>query len=592
MKYLFLLFLFLSGGLFAENIPEEKAKALAGHFFQSSSTTRTTTASIRLVLKDENISTRTSGESPAFYVFGKDNGKGFVIVAGDDVVMPILGYSFDNNFPGDDLPVNFKQWLEEISEQINIARRERLKSPPVVEQAWNALRVGNPVVKLETALWNQEMPYNKECPIINGKKTYTGCTITATVIVMKYHEWPDMGIGTIPGYTTSTYGYSVPDRTLNRPYQWSKMPLTYTNYSTEEGDAVAALMYDCGVMLEADYGPIGSSGTGAYPTKIVSGLTTYMKYDKSARYLNRSSYSNPEWHRLMQKELKEKRPIIYSGFNPEGGHSFVLDGYTEDEYYSVNWGWGGYCNGYFLLSALEPYGQGAGGSGSHYNNNQNAVIGLKKEEGGEYAEDIRFENYLLNGFTTNETSFEKDKPFLVSVGFIQNTGSAVFSGTIMLGLTDKTGKIKQELYVFSVPALEPRYGYNLKDRQLTIKVPIETGDRIRAFYKSVRSPEWTLIQGNEDNGCVWELVIADEQSIEESTSVIYNKKTKIFTLQLKEGVEVQLFTANGTDQSQHCRIQGSEVVIDANVLTAGSYILKLRKAKEYKELKFIIGASK
>ena len=171
-------------------------------------------------------------------------------------------------------------------------------------------------------------------------------------------------------------------------------------------------------------------------------------------------------------------------------------------------------------------------------------------------------------------------------------GSSVFSGTIMVGLTDKTGKIKQELYSFSVPALQPRYGYNLKDRWLTIKVPIETGDRIRAFYKSVRSPEWTLIQGNEENGCVWELIIADEQSIEESTSIIYNKKTKIFTLQVKDGVEVQLFTANGTDESRHCRIQGGEIIIDANVLTTGSYTLKLRKAKEYKELKFIIGTSK
>lgn len=591
MKYLFLLFLFLSGGLFAENIPEEKAKAVAGNFFQSSSTARTTTVSVRLILKDENISTRANGASPAFYVFGKDNGKGFVIVAGDDVVMPILGYSFKNNFPGNHLPVNLKDWLEEISEQINRARREGLKSPPAVAQAWTALKVGNPVIKLETALWNQDMPYNKECPIINGKRTYTGCTITATAIVMKYHEWPDMGIGTIPGYTTSTYRYNVPDRTLNRPYLWAKMPLTYTNYSTEEEDAVAALMYDCGVILRADYGPIGSSGTGASTAIIASDLPTYMKYDKSARYLSRSSYSNQEWHRLMQKELQEKRPIVYSGFNETAGHAFVLDGYAEDDYYSVNWGWGGYCNGYFLLSALEPHGQGAGGSG-HYNNNQGAVIGLKKDEGGEYIEEIRFGNNQLNGFTTSETSFEKDKPFPVSVGFIQNMGSSVFSGTIMVGLTDKTGKIKQELYSFSVPALQPRYGYNLKDRWLTIKVPIETGDRIRAFYKSVRSPEWTLIQGNEENGCVWELIIADEQSIEESTSIIYNKKTKIFTLQVKDGVEVQLFTANGTDESRHCRIQGGEIIIDANVLTTGSYTLKLRKAKEYKELKFIIGTSK
>lgn len=172
----------------------------------------------------------------------------------------------------------------------------------------------------------------------------------------------DTGIGTIPGYTTSTYRYNVPGPTLNRPYRWSKIPLTYTNYTTEEENAVAALMYDCGVMLQADYGPVESLDTGAYSAKIVSGQTTYIKYDKSARYLNRSSYSNDEWHRLMQTKLEEKRPIVYSGFNETAGHSFVLDGYTEDDYYSVNWRWRGYCNSYFLLSALAPYGQEAGRS--------------------------------------------------------------------------------------------------------------------------------------------------------------------------------------------------------------------------------------
>lgn len=39
-----------------------------------------------------------------------------------------------------------------MSKQINMARRECLKSPQAVAQAWTALRVGNPVIKLETAL--------------------------------------------------------------------------------------------------------------------------------------------------------------------------------------------------------------------------------------------------------------------------------------------------------------------------------------------------------------------------------------------------------------------------------------------------------
>lgn len=596
MKHLFLLFsIFLSGILFAKDIPLEKAKALAGNFFQTSSMSRATTSSVRLIWDGENISTRASGASPAYYVFNNDSGKGFVVVAGDDVVMPILGYSYENSFPQDDLPANLKSWMEGLHGQINAARRDNLKSTWAVKQAWNTINTDNLVVKLETALWNQEMPYNNACPIINGRKTYTGCTITAMAIVMKYHEWPDMGIGTVPGYTTLTYGYRVPDCILNRPYDWAKMPLVYNNYSTEEGDQVAALMYDCGVMLQANYKPIGSSGTEAYLMDIASLLSTYMKYDKSARYLSRASYSNEEWHGLLQKELKEKRPVIYSGHNDKGGHTFVLDGYTEDDYYSVNWGWGGHCNGYFLLSALEPYEQGAGGTGKHYNDIQSAVVGLKKDEGGDYAEEIRFvqDNDLgINGFATSETSFEKDKSFRISVGFIQNAGSANFSGSILFGLTDKTGKIKQRFYSLPIGGMGPLYGHSYRDLRWTITIPIEDGDRIRAFYKSTKTPEWTLIRGNEDDGCVWDLLVSDEQSLEASTSVVYNKGTKRLSLQVKNGVEVHLFAADGTDHSRHCQVQDNEFSIDTGVLPAGVYILKLQRAKEYKELKFTIGAKK
>lgn len=595
MRYLFLLFFsFLSAILFAENVPVERAKVLAGHFFQFSPASAGTGVSVRLVGKDENRLTRAGGEAPAYYVFNNDNGKGFVIVAGDDVVMPVLGYSFENSFPQEDLPDNLQSWLEGLRGQINAARRDRLKSTPAVKQAWDTKNTGNPVVKLETALWDQEIPYNKDCPVIQGKRTYTGCTMTAMAIVMKYHEWPDMGTGTIPGYITPTYKYRVPDRVLDHPYNWAKMPLTYHSYSTEEEDEVAALMYDCGVMLQANYKPVGSSGTEAYLMDIASGLSTYMKYDKSARYLGRSSYSDEEWHELLQKELKERRPVIYSGRNDKGGHTFVLDGYTQDRYYSVNWGWGGRCNGYFLLSALEPYEQGAGGAGRHYNEIQSAVLGLKKDEGGDYAEEIRFEKddaSGINGFATQETSFEMDKPFRVSAGFILNAGSAKYNGAIMFGLTDKTGQIKQQLYFRSVGGWLPRSGQIYRDIQLTITVPVEGGDRIRAFYKSSATQEWILIRGNEDEGCVWELLAAAEPSLEAGTSVAYNKRTRMLTLQVTDDVEVRLFAADGTDHSQHCEAQGNGFRIDTSVLPAGLYILKLQKAKEYKELKFTIGAS-
>lgn len=65
----------------------------------------------------------------------------------------------------------------------------------------------------------------------------------------------------------------------------------------------------------------------------------------------------------------------------------------------------------------------------------------------------------------------------------------------------------------------------------------------------------------------------------------------MLTLQVTDDVEVRLFAADGTDHSQHCEAQGNGFRIDTSVLPAGLYILKLQKAKEYKELKFTIGTS-
>ena len=148
------------------------------------------------------MSARAVGEAPAYYVFGCTDSEGFVIVAGDDAVMPVLGYSFDSSFPQTDLPVNLKLWLQGISEEIAEKRRAPTYGSTQsnsLAQRWTTVRAGQAVVELETAKWDQANPYNWLCPHIAGKETYTGCTATATAIVMRYHQWPKAGSGTLPG---------------------------------------------------------------------------------------------------------------------------------------------------------------------------------------------------------------------------------------------------------------------------------------------------------------------------------------------------------------------------------------------------------
>lgn len=132
-------------------------------------------------------------------------------------------------------------------------------------------------------------------------------------------------------------------------------------------------MFDCGMMLQADYGLDGTA-TAASLSNVLSALVTYMKYDKSACFLKRAVYTTDDWYSLLKKELKEKRPIIYRGAKDKGGHAFILDGYTTDNYFHVNWGHSGNHNGYYTLSALGYNEE------NYYNANQWAIIGLKKDE--------------------------------------------------------------------------------------------------------------------------------------------------------------------------------------------------------------------
>ena len=591
-RFFFLWFLFFSGIVLAGNVTEDQARQIAVSFWQSAPVTRGGIPSLQMVFHSEDLVTRSSVQSPAYYVFDNTGGPGFVIVAGDDVAMPVLGYSFEHEFSKDNLPANLKAWLEYMRDEVNEARRSGAKAESVVTRAWSQVEVGTPVVELETAKWNQMEPYNLLCPIVGGESTYTGCTATAVAIVMRYHQWPEKGVGTLPGYKISR-GEVLPELPLGHTYDWKNMPLEYPymGYSQAEANAVAVLMRDCGWMIFSDYGPIGSVGTMASSYDIPSGLKTYMGYDKKARIISRNGYSTFEWNALMKGELDNSRPIIYAGFSVRSGHAFVLDGYTDQDYYRVNWGWGGYCDGYFLLTALDPEGQGAGGSEGGYNTSQTAVIGIQKDDGGTNLEELRYSERFneqdLCGLIVDE-SVVSGRPFDLYSGCMKNSGSGTFTGELMFAVADKEGNIIEELYTMSVSDwLESQY-FCPSIGNVTINTLVLPGYRIRGYYRSANTPEWTLIKGNDEDGCVWDLLIADEYSIEETTQLTYNKKSRLLRLLVKDGVSVSLRSSGGSDCSDKCQIQGNEITVDTSLLRDGTYSLTLQKGDDRKTLNFSV----
>ena len=340
----------------------------------------------------------TTGQSP-IYVFNATNGNGFVIVSGDERTEEILGYGTDSRFDEKKLSETMKEWLKEYAIQIDDLQKGRMKSKPLKVSTHEAIG------KLVSAQWDQGEAsssgdaFNQLCPTIQGIRCKTGCVATAMAQVMRHHKWPTNYCSKIPGFTSNeTLGYlsSLP----KLKFDWNNMLDRYNEgQSTKECKAVAQLMEYCGYALQMNYGTNESS---AYLIDVAAALRNYFDYDVNTRYVYRSDYSAEGWDNLIYKEIKNGRPVVYNGFNPGGGHAFVCDGYDGHGFYHINWGWGGYCNGYFKLSILNPTGGGTGSSSSNsgYSVDQGAIVGIQKPTGTtEERRTLSLEDFFSNGHT-------------------------------------------------------------------------------------------------------------------------------------------------------------------------------------------------
>ncbi len=580
MKQKLLLFAFLlvafaiPSSLFAESITKEQAKKIAIDFLKSNSTL-TNVSQLNLVYDGADKVKSGDNTTPALYIYDNPNGKGFVIVAGDDIAYPVLGYSFENDFPLSNLPANIKKWIEGLEKRINYGRSKGYESNPVYS---TKASIGSIVTKMTTAKWNQDHPYNLLAPSYGGAQCYTGCTITATAIIMKYHQYPESG----PSYYTDRYHIFVPSITLGHKYNWNNMLDSYSNvqYTQEQANSVAQLMAEIGTAVQADY---GTDGTGASTDAVVTSLIKYYNYDKSALNHMREYYNTSDWIEMIKAELNNNRPVLYSGFNEEAGHAFVLDGYTTENYFSINWGWGGYCDGYFMLDALYPSGSGIGGNNDHYNFNQGCITNLKPNAGGDWVEKLGIAG---KGFMCSASKIESNKPYQIILDQLFNNGNCLFVGNIMCALTDKNGNIKEELANFYIPQetnLMPGWGWDDFSFEITIRSNIEEGDRLRMFYKTEKLNNWVLIKGGEE--CKWELILRDLAPIDKVSSLSYNKTTKTLVINIDQGITVNLFDSNNNNLSSKCKVEDKKVTVNTSDLPSDTYTIKLSRNTDVVELK-------
>lgn len=322
-----------------------------------------------------------------FYIFVHAQGKGYVIVAADDCVQPIIAYSLSNSFVFP-LPAHVQAQLQGYEEEIAYYKSAGMRATGEISELWQSMLNGSytprnttSVAPMLTTTWNQSPYYNDLCPDSAGIHAVTGCTATATAQVMKYWNWPVTGTGSFT-YTDDNFGTLTANFGATT-YNWSMMPNALNSQSTTaQVNAVATLMFHVGVAIETDYG-INSSGAYAnsygYSTLSCSenALKDYFGYKNTLYSVYKDQTTSANWVSILTAEMDAGRPVIESGHGG-GGHAFVCDGYDNNGLFHINWGWGSAYDGYFAHDALNPGGGGTGSSSmGTYNQDQSLVVGIE-----------------------------------------------------------------------------------------------------------------------------------------------------------------------------------------------------------------------
>ncbi|MBQ6305597.1 MAG: C10 family peptidase [Bacteroidales bacterium] len=297
------------------------------------------------------------------YIYNIGN-QGFIIISGNTVLPPVLGWSNQGNFPDmEDAPENFASWIAHYSEMIDFAVANSIAPEEKIQRQWDDASHGifgtrntQTVDPLVSTRWNQDCYYNEYCPETDGGwwwggpcgHCYAGCVATAMGQVMKYWDYPETGFGS-HSYTHSQYGEQSANFAATT-YHWDNMP----NEIWNSNDAIATLLYHCGVSVNMNY---SASGSGAQSADVETALRSYFGYC-GAKYRQKSNYQEEAWIAMLKADLDQSHPIYYSGANGDSGHAFVCDGYDNNDLMHFNFGWSGSGDAFYSTYDVNGFNQG------------------------------------------------------------------------------------------------------------------------------------------------------------------------------------------------------------------------------------------
>ena len=445
-------------------------------------------------------------EAPAYHVFNIGSDGGFVIVSADDACTPILGWSDEGAFCPDSMPDNMREWLRSCSAELQWLRQQEVtSSSTAVRRAPSPVKEA--VAPMLTTHWNQNAPFNLQCPYFlndaNRSRCVTGCVATAMAQTLAYSGNRPVGTTTdISGYYCSTkwgssgqqvYVEAKPKTT----FRWDLMLDTYTADATDaQQQAVAKLMAYCGASVQTDYKDGNSS---ASQSKVVTAL--HDVFGMQGKQLSRNDYNYAQWISLIYAEMQAGRPVIYDGRTSTSGHAFIIDGFDGGELFHVNWGWGGKNDGYFALSVMHPAdnsGIGASPSNDGYSFQQTAIVGIQP---GYVPEEEPIQMTLRNvSITDTGISFS-----------MYNHSGETNTFDIGVGIIDDDGNISHVSVILQNHTFQDTYG------RKTLTATIDASDLSPGVYRFVpvsklsSSDEW-LTQMNYHHNYL-EVTVRDDRSV-------------------------------------------------------------------------------
>ena len=473
--------------------------------------------------------------------------QGWVVVSGNDVAKPIIAYSYTGNLERKLIPDNMMFMLDSYATEVNrIASRITKIHPQWQHNTWLQTRASGatiePLIKVN---WNQPAPYNAYCPSRNGENAVVGCVAVAMGQAMSVHRYPSRPKGSI-SYTASNYGGLSINFDAERAYNWDEIMAGSNRY-----DEAARLLYHAGMSVRMDYGVDGSGIPSTDVNRISNALKSYFSYPEDVQYIWRNQYTD-DWEQLLINELSAGRALVYNAIDSKksAGHSFNIDGYDGDGHFHVNWGWGGYGNGNFSIDNLRDATMQMDYDASHV-----VIVGIGAAD------------QILKSISLSNNHIEEGLPAGAVVGqvFVNNE---LPKDTYIVRVEGVNGK--------SIPFVIEN---NLLKTTETLRLSNQKQWDVEITVNDSKS-NTILIQG-------FKIVVEPWKSLEETTSVTFNRTTRTFIFQTKHNVSYTL-----TDEQGRLLHSGKleplpQLQINASALPAGKNVLTLQCVDEIKSVQLV-----